>query len=116
LIVDDDPESVEVIHEILAREGYDVETAANGADALALLDSIRPALIFLDVQMPVMDGAEFRQVQRRDRDLIRIPTIVMTAAAVEPLLDLAVEETLRKPVRKDELLRIVRRHCVPSQR
>ena len=99
---------------LLARSGYAVETAADGEQALWLLRSIHPALIFLDISMPIMDGAEFRQAQRRDRELIRIPTVVMTGADVEPLLDLAVEGTLRKPVRKNDLLTIVRRHCIQS--
>ena len=115
LIVDDDPEIREVMAAVIASEGYAVETAANGAEALEMLQTIQPALIFLDIQMPIMDGAEFRQAQRQDRDLIRIPTIVMTAANVEPMLDLAVEETLRKPAHKEAVLAIVRSHCIPSE-
>ena len=115
LVVDDDPESREMIAAILTNAGYSIETAADGREALELLRSIRPAVIFLDIQMPIMDGAEFRQIQRRDRNLLSIPTVVMTAANVEPMLDLAVEKTLRKPVRQQELLQIVARHCTPDR-
>jgi CheY-like chemotaxis protein len=116
LVVDDDPEVRDVTEAILTKAGYLVVTAENGDEGLTLVRSARPALIFLDLNMPVMGGAEFRQAQRRDPELIRIPTVVMTAAADEPLLDLAIEETLRKPVHMDDLMRIVRRHCVSSRR
>jgi CheY-like chemotaxis protein len=115
LVVDDDSEIREMMATILADAGYSVETAADGQEALAVLRSIRPGVIFLDLQMPRMNGAEFRQSQRRNRNLISIPTVVMTASNDEPVLDLAVEETLRKPVRLHDLLRIVQRHC-PSDR
>jgi CheY-like chemotaxis protein len=114
LVVDDDREIRELMEAILSKAGYAVAVAADGDEALRLMRSIRPSLIFLDINMPIMDGAEFRQAQRRDPDLIRIPTVVMTAANTEPLLDLAVEETLRKPVHCDDLMRIVRRHCTPT--
>ena len=111
LIVDDDPDVRDMMDAVLTNAGYTVETATNGDEALKLLRSIRPELILLDIKMPTMDGAEFRQAQRREPELLRIPTVVMTAAPVEALLDLAVKETLRKPVGKAELLATVRRHC-----
>jgi CheY-like chemotaxis protein len=98
---------------MLAREGYTVETANDGNQALQLLHEIDPGVIFLDVCMPVMDGALFREAQRRDRRLLSIPTIVMTGANVETMLDLAVEETVRKPVHGRDLLGIVSRYVPP---
>jgi CheY-like chemotaxis protein len=68
-------------------------------------------MILLDIQMPVMDGAEFRQAQRRNPELLRVPTVVMTGSKEEPLLDMSVVETLIKPFRRDELLAIVARYC-----
>lgn len=113
LVVDDDADTRELLDAVLARAGYTVVTANNGHEALALLRSIQPQMILLDIQMPVMDGAEFREAQRRDHDLIKIPTVVMTGSKEEPLLDIAVVETLTKPFRTKELLAIVRRHCDP---
>jgi CheY-like chemotaxis protein len=115
LVVDDDPEIRDMTAALLEAAGYSVATAADGKEAFSLLRSVRPALIVLDVCMPIMSGAEFRELQRRDRDLLRIPTVVMTARSDEPLLDLAVEATLRKPVSMQELLRIVRKHCIPDR-
>jgi CheY-like chemotaxis protein len=111
LVVDDDPDTCDLLGAVLVRAGYSVVTASNGREALAVLRSIRPEMILLDIQMPLMDGAEFRQAQRRSHDLIKIPTVVMTGSKEEPVLDLAVVETLTKPFRTKELLAIVGRHC-----
>ncbi len=111
LVIDDDVDTRDIVTELVTNAGYTVASAGNGREALALLETIRPALILLDVQMPVMNGAEFREAQRRDRELLRIPTVVITGAASEPVLDIAIDEALRKPVRAADLMRIVERHC-----
>jgi CheY-like chemotaxis protein len=114
LIVDDDDDARDMLSLVLARSGYTVATARNGREALDMLHTIRPEMILLDVCMPVMDGAQFRQEQRRNREWIRIPTVVMTGAAEEPVLDVAVELALRKPVTSQQLLSIVARHATPK--
>jgi CheY-like chemotaxis protein len=110
LVVDDDNDTRDALSELLERAGYTVATAANGAEALAFLHAGRPELILLDVCMPEMDGATFRQYQRRNPEWLRIPTVVMTGAYEEPFLDLALAEALRKPVRAEQVLAIVARH------
>lgn len=116
LVIDDDPEARDMADAVLSRAGYTIATAANGLEALALLRLARPELILLDICMPVCDGAQFRQEQRRNRQWIKIPTVVMTGIADEPVLDVAVEEALRKPVRAGELLAIAGRYCTPPDR
>lgn len=111
LVIDDDADARELIAEVLANAGFTVATATDGRHALALLESVRPSVIFLDLSMPIMNGAEFREAQRRDRDWLAIPTVVMTGTSDEPLLDLAIEDTLHKPIRVRELVEIVRRHA-----
>lgn len=111
LVIDDDPDARELLSSIATKVGYTIATAQNGRDGLDLLDSICPDVIFVDLSMPVMSGAEFREAQRRNRAWLSIPTIVMTGTNDEPLLDLAIEQTLRKPVRASELLEIIRRHA-----
>jgi CheY-like chemotaxis protein len=113
LVIDDDEDARELLAAIISAAGFSVVTARDGREALELLQRIRPGVIFVDLQMPVMTGAEFREVQRRDRDWLRIPTIVMTGTGDEPMLDLAIEETLHKPVRAKTLVDIVRRHAQP---
>jgi CheY-like chemotaxis protein len=111
LVIDDDSESRDMIDAVLTRAGYTVAMAAHGLEGLALLRVLRPELILLDVCMPICDGAQFRQEQRRNREWITIPTIVMTGLADEPVLDVAVEEALRKPIHTAELLAIAASHC-----
>ena len=113
LVVDDDDDTSDLLASSLCRAGYAVQTASNGAEALALLRANIPDVILLDIEMPVMDGAEFRQSQRRDRRLLDIPTIVMTGSANEPQLDLAVAHTLRKPFRTKDLLSLLAGYCGP---
>ena len=78
LIIDDDPAIRATVAEILESEGYSVATAINGADGLQSLDRIDPALVLLDMRMPILDGWGFaRALQSRG---IQIPILVMTAA------------------------------------
>ena len=112
LIIDDDPDARDLLAGLLRKHGYSVATAADGRAGLDLLYSVRPGLILVDLIMPIMDGATFREQQRHRRDWLSIPTIVMTGSNEEPFLDLAVEQTLRKPVHARDLLEIVRRHAV----
>lgn len=111
LVIDDDPDARELLSAIATKVGYTIATAQNGRDGLELLRTISPGVIFVDLRMPIMSGAEFREAQRRNREWLSIPTVVMTGTSEEPLLDLAVEQTLRKPVRASELLAIIARHA-----
>jgi CheY-like chemotaxis protein len=115
LIVDDDPDTRDLLCAVLEKEGYSCATAGDGSEALGLMHSILPEMILLDIQMPVMDGEHFREAQRRDRDLIRIPTAVMTGSKEEPTLDVGVVATLVKPFRRRELLALVERLCSRAQ-
>ena len=80
LVVDDDPAIRAFVSELLADEGYEVKTAANGRDALAVLASWLPDVILLDLMMPEMDGWAFLTRQQLDLELVRIPVIVMSAS------------------------------------
>jgi CheY-like chemotaxis protein len=113
LVVDDDFDIREVLTEILNDAGYTVATASNGAEALATLRTTTPELILLDLNMPVMNGTQFRQLQLEDPTLARIPTIAMTAAdrLRERTAVLNVEEALPKPLSFERLFEVIRRHC-----
>jgi two-component system, chemotaxis family, chemotaxis protein CheY len=79
LVVDDDPDILEAICDILAGEGYRVARARHGLEALRALDRERPALVLLDLMMPVMDGLAFSQALRqRERDR-GVPIVVISA-------------------------------------
>jgi two-component system chemotaxis response regulator CheY len=78
LVVDDDPSIRSTVVEILEMEGYPVECAANGAEALASVEREPPSLVLLDMRMPVLDGWGFARALRERR--IELQILVMTAA------------------------------------
>ena len=118
LVVDDDRDVREVLCGVLDSEGYAVAGARNGAEALAVLHSnpARVCLVILDVMMPVMSGVEFRERQRQDATIAAIPVAVMSARweAQEAQEAFAGLPFLRKPMRLDDVLTVVRRHCGAS--
>ncbi len=81
LAVDDEPNIVRLIQVNLERDGYTVETANNGAQALAKIRQSRPDLLVSDVMMPEMDGFELLAHIRRDPMLADLPVIMLTAKA-----------------------------------
>jgi len=89
----------------LAQAGFGVDTAATGRDALGkLLDDKQPAVIVLDIRMPVMDGRQFLTIVRAYHRLASIPVIVLTAVDLAPQLTESVEVVMRKPFRAGELV------------
>src|SRR5689334_1575844 len=81
LIVDDDVDIREALTDTLEARGFEVVTAANGLEALRLLRSnaVSPSVILLDLMMPVLDGYEFLDEQRKDPALASIPVAIITA-------------------------------------
>ena len=114
LVVDDDPAILITVSEILALEGYRVRTAANGVEALEAIAEERPALVLLDMRMPVLDGWG---VAAQLRDLgISVPILVMTAAqnARGWAAEIDAQGFLPKPFDLEELLDRVGRLCRAS--
>ena len=109
LLVEDDELLRGAMRLVLEWEGYRVDCAGDGRQALDYLRAgERPALILLDVMLPVLDGWQFRREQRRDPELAAIPVVVVSA------LDLAAcpdaDAYVRKPFDPQQLLEAVRRH------
>lgn len=113
LIVDDDDDIRDSLAELLSLKGYSVATAANGAEALALLEDVRPQLILLDLSMPIMSGYQFRAEQRARPAIAHIPIVVMSAAdnAVEKARDMDSLATLTKPIPFERLAAVIARVC-----
>ncbi len=80
LVVDDNPKIVEVLTAYLRKEGFDVVTAADGPEAVAVAESARPDLALLDIMLPGIDGIELTRRFQRDYDL---PVILVTARTEE---------------------------------
>jgi CheY-like chemotaxis protein len=78
LVVEDDPDILSTVADILEFEGYHVKRASNGAEGLAMMEGVHPALVILDMRMPILDGWDFARILR-ERE-IKVPILVMTAA------------------------------------
>jgi CheY-like chemotaxis protein len=104
LLVEDDEIVRRAIQMVLEWEGYHVQCANNGQEALDALRSAltQPCLILLDIMMPVLDGEQFRQEQLRDPSLASIPVIVVSAANFAEAVS-AVHH-IHKPFEVQELL------------
>jgi CheY-like chemotaxis protein len=114
MVVEDDLDTREMLCRFLELEGYRVESASNGRQALDRLTGGAPAcVIVLDLMMPVMDGWQFRREQIRDVELSRIPVIVVSAAGRDRIDRIDANEVLSKPVDLDELLARVSQYCRP---
>jgi CheY-like chemotaxis protein len=111
LIIEDDIDIREALLTVLTDEGYVVAGVANGREALQQLEECTPALILLDLMMPVMDGWQFREAQRRDERLRDIPVVVISAdsEARQKLGGMGDVGFLRKPIELDLLLSEVAR-------
>jgi len=79
LVVDDDPDILEAICDILGTESYRVARARNGLEALERVVSERPDVILLDLMMPVMDGVTFARALRERPALSDVPILVISA-------------------------------------
>lgn len=106
LVIEDDLDIREALLAVLADEGYKVIGVANGREALQHLERGQPALILLDLMMPVMDGWQFREAQQRDKRLREIPVVVISAdsEARQKLGVMGDVGFLRKPIELDLLL------------
>jgi CheY-like chemotaxis protein len=110
LVVEDHADLRDMLAVLLESEGYDVRTATNGAEALKRLDESRPALILLDLMMPVMTGDEFRRRQLADPRYRDVPVICMTAAhdGRARAERIHADEYFQKPLDFEQLLTVVR--------
>ena len=110
LLVDDDPTLLSVLERRMAREGYEVQTASSGEQALKLLERAWPQLLIVDLMMPGMDGFELCDRVKRIADL---PIIVLSAVdaseAKVKALESYAEDYITKPFNPDELVARVQR-------
>ncbi|HWB60822.1 MAG TPA: response regulator, partial [Chthoniobacteraceae bacterium] len=109
LVVEDDTTTRELMTASLERDQFSVVTAANGADGLRKLETLRPAVILLDLMMPGMDGFQFTREVRSHAQWKDIPIVIMTAKDINAedraLLDGQVSTILQKGAcNREELL------------
>jgi CheY-like chemotaxis protein len=119
LIVEDDPDTREMLTMLLSTEGFHAVAAEDGLEALHLLRTVRhraphvPCLVLLDLKMPRLGGGEFRRAQLGDPTVASVPVAVMSGAsdAEQRAQALGAVATLTKPIDFDMLLDVVRRYC-----
>lgn len=83
VVLDDDPDSLELVRTILTAYDANVYTASNGQAGLALLREVKPDFVISDLSMPVMDGWAFADALKKNRGLAEIPVIALTAHAMQ---------------------------------
>src|SRR4051794_898050 len=112
LVVDDEPDALELVGFNLERAGLEVVTASDGAQALRKARAMQPALVVLDVMLPEMDGLEVCKSLRQDAQTASIPIIMLTAKASEVDrvlgLELGADDYLTKPFSSRELVLRIR--------
>ena len=102
LIVDDEPDILEIVSYNLTKEGYDIQTAKNGIEALETVSSFKPNLVLLDIMMPKMTGVEVCQILRSKPELNDMLIIFLTALSDEASqikgLETGADDYVSKPI------------------
>lgn len=118
LVAEDNLINQRVVAAMLRREGYQVETAAHGGEAIAALERLRPDLILMDIQMPVVDGLEATRRIRANPRWRRLPIIALTAHAMAGDRDLCLasgmDDYLTKPVNRTQLVAAIEKHLAAA--
>ena len=112
LVVDDEPEAMNLIVEYLSKEGYNTLKAASGAEALRLAKTHKPFAITLDLIMPEMDGFETLQHLKKDPETSGIPVIIVSVSHDGKTgLTLGAVGHVTKPVIRNELIKEINKAC-----
>ena len=120
LIIDDNDTNRKLCRVILEQSGFRTREAANGREGLQAVRAELPALILLDVQMPVMDGLETLKRLKADPGTRGIPVVALTSYAMkgdrERLLTEGFSDYVSKPIDIDHFLEVVRRLALTRTR
>lgn len=107
LVVDDDPNSLDIVRTYLESRGHTVATASDGKEALAKMEEVHPALVLLDVMMPGMDGWEVARVVKNHPGFKDTRVIMLTARSdftdKHQGLRAGADDYIVKPIRLEEL-------------
>ena len=117
LIADDDADTRLLLSMVLSEQGYELDTARDGVEALALAEQHRPDLVVVDHMMPRMTGSHCATIMKGHPFLREVPVVLVTAAraAVQAAGQLGFEAAVEKPLELEEFVRTVRRLCPPDR-
>ncbi len=114
LVVEDDRDVAMTINDVVEERGYRAICVENGREALSVLEGEQPALMLVDLFMPVMNGAEFLKIVKKSPRLASIPRVIMTGAN-DPMIGVKEDVTvLYKPVDFEALARLLQKYCEPA--
>ena len=118
-IADDEPYVIRSLSFVLQREGYHVESASDGQEALAKIETLKPELVFLDLMLPRLDGFEVcRRIKNRS-DLHSIYVIILTARGQQEDqqkgLGAGADAFMTKPFSPKEIIEMLREVFGPSE-
>ena len=118
LVVDDDPAIRGLVGDALRSEGYSVDLAAHGREALEAMRARKPSTVVLDLMMPVMDGFSFMEACHLEQlcDGVHIVVISAVYDALQRISDMPITACIAKPFDLDDLVRTVGRFARPNGR
>jgi DNA-binding response OmpR family regulator len=113
LVVDDDPAIRGLVADALREEGYSVDLAAHGREALEAMRARRPATVVLDLMMPIMDGFSFIEACQSEQLADNVPIVVMSAVqeALQRIHGAPIQAYLAKPFDLHDLVKTVAMHA-----
>jgi adenylate cyclase len=114
LVIDDEPETVELLRRRLERAGYEVITATEGLEGLKKAVTVKPDLILLDIMMPKVDGLTVLRKLRAEEGTCKMPVILVTAkGGLDSIYEAeryGATDYIIKPFQWDELLKFIKRY------
>ena len=120
LAVDDEPDILEAVKDLLEDFGYQVVTCSSGAEAMVKLNELTPHLILLDISMPKMSGLDVLMQLKNNPKTSSIPVIMLTAKMETETIwkaqKMGAVDYIVKPFKADELLKWVRIYETPEER
>jgi CheY-like chemotaxis protein len=118
LVIEDNDQNLYLVTFILEKHGYRVEAAQNGQDGITLAMRVKPDLILLDVQLPVMDGYEVARRLRGNPDLKETPIVAVTSYAMagdrEKALESGCTGYIEKPINPDTFMTQVEEYLLSN--
>jgi two-component system cell cycle response regulator DivK len=119
LVIEDNEQNLYLVTFILEKHGYEVLAAQDGKEGIDMAVSVKPDLILLDIQLPVMDGYAVARQLRTNADLSRIPIVAVTSYAMtgdrEKTIEAGCNGYIEKPINPDTFMRQVEEHLAAME-